>query len=200
MAQSLIYKNAYAYELAMLILYGRHYFSRYRVIADLIPSGASVLDVCCGPALLYERFLKTKSVRYVGLDLNERFIKRLNRRGGLGEVWDVRRETPLPCADYVIMQASLYHFLPDASSVFERMLAAARKQVIIAEPIRNLTQSKMRFFASLSEVLTDPGVGRQPLRFTEQSLDRFFASYGTLPQQSFLVHGGREKVYVCSKS
>ena len=33
----------------MLALYGRHYGARYRAVADLIPDGSSVLDLCCGP-------------------------------------------------------------------------------------------------------------------------------------------------------
>src|SRR5713101_4008912 len=131
MATSLIYKNTSMYELAMLLLYGRHYPSRYRAIADLIPSGSSVLDLCCGPALLYHRCLRAKSIQYTGLDLNAKFIDRLIRWGGCGQIWDLRSEEPLPSADYVIMQASLYHFLPDASPVVNRMLRAARKQVII---------------------------------------------------------------------
>ena len=30
----------------MVMLYGRHYFARYQVIADLIPARSSVLDLC----------------------------------------------------------------------------------------------------------------------------------------------------------
>src|SRR5215211_4230426 len=122
----------------MLVLYGRHYPSRYRAIADLIPSGSSVVDLCCGPALLFNRYLRNKGVRYTGLDLNAGFIDGLVRNGASGMVWDLRKDDPLPEADYVLMQASLYHFLPDAAPIVERMLEAARRKVIIAEPIRNL--------------------------------------------------------------
>ena len=129
MSESFIYKSSSVYELAMLLLYGRHYASRYRAIAELIPAGSNVVDLCCGPALLYHRYLRAKSVQYTGLDINRAFIDRLTERGGSGQVWDLRSEEPLPPADYVIMQASLYHFLPDASPVVDRMLEAARKRV-----------------------------------------------------------------------
>jgi ubiquinone/menaquinone biosynthesis C-methylase UbiE len=82
MATSLIYRSASLYELAMLLLYGRHYTSRYRAIAELVPVGSSVLDLCCGPALLYHRYLRTKDVQYTGLDINANFIARLLRRTG----------------------------------------------------------------------------------------------------------------------
>lgn len=196
MATSLIYKSASVYELAMLLLYGRHYTSRYRAIAELIPAGSSVLDLCCGPALLYHRYLRAKAVQYTGLDINANFIFGLIRRGGSGQVWDLRSEEALPPADYVIMQASLYHFLPDASRVVERMLQAARKRVIIAEPIRNLATGDSLLLSLLGRLFTNPGVGEHSLRFTEASLADFFSGYASRVDESFTIAGGRERVYV----
>ena len=180
----------------MLLLYGRHYPSRYRAIAELIPPGSSVLDLCCGPALLYQRYLRKKSIQYTGLDLNRRFIDRLNRQGGCGKVWDLRSDQPLPPADYVIMQASLYHFLSDASAIVDRMLQTARRQVIIAEPIRNLATSKSRLLSLLGRISTNPGSGEQHLRFDESTLAEFFSAYSSHIVQSFTIAGGREKVYL----
>lgn len=196
MATSLIYKSASLYELAMRLLYGRHYSARYQVLADLIPTGSNVLDVCSGPAFLFSRYLRAKSVQYTGLDINQAFIDRLIKRGGSGRVWDVRTEDPLPAADCVIMQASLYHFLPDATRVVDRMLKAARRQVIIAEPIRNVATSDSRLFSRLGRISTDPGTGEQLLRFTEASLADFFSAYASDVVQSFKIAGDREKVYV----
>jgi SAM-dependent methyltransferase len=180
----------------MVLLYGRHYTSRYRAIAELIPAASSVLDLCCGPALLYHRYLRSKAVQYTGLDINANFIARLIRRGGGGQVWDLRSEEALPSADYVIMQASLYHFLPDASQVVDRMLQAARKRVIIAEPIRNLATSDSRLLSLLGRLFTNPGVGEHSLRFTEASLADFFSGYASRVVESFSIAGGREQVYV----
>ena len=63
MSATVVYKSPLLYEAVMLALYGRHYFARYRAIADLIPAGSSVLDLCCGPAILYSRYLRNKNVR-----------------------------------------------------------------------------------------------------------------------------------------
>lgn len=180
----------------MLILYGRHYFTRYRVLADLIPPHASILDLCCGPGILYQRYLRKKDVTYTGLDINEGFIARVNQMGSHGLVWDLREDKPLPRADYVIMQASLYHFLPDPTSVAERMLKAAVKGVIIAEPIRNWSSGKTPFLGSLAQRFSDPGTGEQQMRFNEQTLDSFFARYSAHNLRTFVVPGGREKVYI----
>ena len=196
MAATALYKSAFLYEALMVLLYGRHYADRYRAIADLIPAESSVLDLCCGPAVLYRRYLRHKSIRYTGLDLSRTFIQRLNRQGAHGEVWDLQQETDLPPADYVIMQASLYQFLPDPKPVIDRMLRAARSQVILAEPVRNITSSKIAPLAFLGRHFTDPGDGQSAHRFTEESLDRFFSRYASRLHKSFSIPGGREKVFV----
>jgi len=140
-----------------------------------------------------------EAVQYTGLDINANFIARLIRRGGSGQVWDLRSDKALPSADYVIMQASLYHFLPDASQVLDRMLQAARKRVIIAEPIRNLATSDSQLLSLLGRLFTNPGVGEHNLRFTEASLADFFSGYASHVVESFSIAGGREHVYVLSK-
>jgi hypothetical protein len=143
---------------------------------------------------LYRRYLRNKNIRYRGLDINPKFIRYLTKRGIAGEVWDLRNDRALPQADYVIMQASLYHFLPVASAIVDRMLTAATRQVIIAEPVRNLANAKAKMVRHLARLLTDPGLGPQGSRFSEGSLDELAARYTTRLQASFLTAGGREKI------
>ncbi|HEY8746744.1 MAG TPA: class I SAM-dependent methyltransferase [Tepidisphaeraceae bacterium] len=200
MSTSLIYRSPAVYEAVMLALYGRFYHARSRTIAALVPDGAQVLELCCGPANLYRRHLKQKSVSYHGLDINPGFIKHLIKLGATGQVADLQLLQTLPPADYVIMQASLYHFLPDPSSIVDRMLNAARKQVIIAEPIRNLSSSGIPILSKLARRHTDPGSGAHQQRFTPDSLDQFFSRYANKVARSFLIPGGREKVYVLATS
>lgn len=196
MAESLVYRNSWIYELAMIALYGRHYAARYRAIADLIPAGSSVLDLCCGPGILHSRYLRGKAVAYTGLDINPRFVARVRRHGGQGLVWDLHADRPLPSADSVVMQASLYQFLPDPAPVVRRMLQAAQERVIIAEPIRNLSDSRFRMLAAFAGRQADAGLGVRPRRFTEETLDAFFNDLSQPPIRTFLIPGGREKVYV----
>jgi SAM-dependent methyltransferase len=200
MGTSLVYQSAAIYELVMLGLYGRHYPARYRALAEMIPANASVLDVCCGPGILFERHLRRKGVDYLGLDINPRFVERVRRRGGGAMLWDLHRDEPLPTADYVTMQASLYQFLPDAAPIVERMCHAARECLIIAEPIRNLADSAWPWLATMAQRSTDPGLGSRPRRFTEATLDDLFRSLRMPLSRSFLIPGGREKVYVLDKA
>jgi SAM-dependent methyltransferase len=199
MKTNLVYRSPFLYEMVMLGLYGRHYGARYRAVGALIPAGASVLDVCCGPGVLYHRHLREKGVRYTGLDANPGFVARVIQRGGQGEVRRVRGDEALPLADFVVMQGSLYQFLPDAAPIVEQMLRAARRQVIIAEPVRNLASSKVGWVAALARRSTNLGAADKTYRFTEQTLEAFFTPYRSQLVESFLIPGGRDKVYVLGK-
>lgn len=198
MTRSLIYSASPIYEGVMRLLYGCWYEERFRSLAELIAEGSSVLDVCCGPGTLYHRYLKAKRVHYIGLDINRHFIERLSAGGATGIVWDLNETRPLPRAEYVVIQSSLYHFLPDPSLIIERMIAAAEKQVLIAEPIRNVADSRIFLFAFLARKLTNPGTGDQPSRFNEVRLDALMEPYRQRGHaiRSRLIAGGREKLYI----
>lgn len=196
MAPSLIYRYSWIYELIMMLLYRRQYGVRRQVIADILTDGSSVLDLCCGPALFYKRFMKPRGIRYTGVDINSRFIVELKAVGAGGEVIDLRQDCNLPPLDYVIMHASLYHFLPDSDRIFRKMLKAANEYVIISEPIRNLASRDSKLLRFIVAHMTNPGYGQQADRFDEESLDRFFSSYQDRLVDSFIAAGGREKVYV----
>lgn len=182
----------------MRVLYRRGYDDRFRALADLIPNGCSVLDVCCGPGTLFRRYLRQKGVRYTGLDINPRFVERVLASGADGLVWNVEETRPLPRAEYIIMQASLYHFLPRPLLLVERLMTAAEKQVLLAEPIRNMASSGMPVLALLARKLSNPGTGEQPHRFDEARLDELMEPFRNRGQllHAALIAGGREKLYV----
>jgi hypothetical protein len=202
MTTSLIYRSAAAYELVMRALYGRHYQARLDVIADQVRPGATVLELCPGPGALYEHRLRGRVGAYTGIDVNPGFVRRLRRLGADAQQLELRADRELPEADIVIMQASLYHFIPEAAAIIERMLAASRERVIIAEPIRNLTNSRLAFVARLGQRGTDPGTGRgdpqagHTQRFTEATLDQLMGGYRDRTLNAFTIPGSREKVFV----
>jgi SAM-dependent methyltransferase len=194
---SVIYRSATGYELLMRALYGRHYADRMRAVADQVPAEATVLELCCGPGTLYTRHLHDRASGYIGLDVNRTFVSRLRSRGVDARVMDLADPgLPLPGADVAIIQASLYHFLPDAGSIVDRMLAAATERVVVAEPIRNLSSSRLPGIGLLGRRAADPGVGGHDQRFTEASLDQLMEAYAERVRSAFLIPGGREKIYV----
>lgn len=196
MARSLIYERPWVYRLLMRLLYGRHHNARFRAVADWIPAGAQVLELCCGPGELFEQQLRAKNVAYTGLDINRPFLARVARRGGEALEWDLADDRPLPAADVVVMQASLYQFLPDPAPLVRRMLAAARRRVVIAEPIRNLSDAGIPLLSAYAREHTDAGLGLRASRYNEATLDAFIRGLDVPIAASFLVDGGREKVYV----
>jgi SAM-dependent methyltransferase len=194
---SLIYRSSRGYELLMRALYGRHYEDRMRVVAERIRPGASVLELCCGPGTLYLRHLRGRAGAYPGLDVNAGFVEKLRRRGVDARQVDLASDdAPLPGADVVLIQASLYHFLPDAERIVGRMLAAAHERVIVSEPIRNLSSSEAPLIGRLGQGAADPGVGGPEHRFHEETLDRLMDRYAPRVITAALIPGGREKVYV----
>lgn len=197
MSTSFVYRSASGYELLMRALYGRHYGDRMRVVAEQVPERSSVLELCCGPGTLYLRHLRGRAGGYIGLDVNDGFVERLRRRGVDARRLDLGAGGgALPDADVVVMQASLYHFLPDAERVVDRMLTAAQDRVIVSEPIRNLASSRLPVVGMLGRQAADPGVGGHGGRFTEATLDQLMARYRERVLSAFLIPGGREKVYV----
>ena len=185
----------------MRVLYGRHYHDRMRTVAEQVPDGASVLELCCGPGTMYLRHLRGRTGGYVGIDVNAGYVERLRRRGIDARRLDLASgEEPLPGADVVILQASLYHFLPRPERIIDRMLAAARDRVIVSEPVRNLASSELPVITRLGRRAADPGVGGHAQRFTEATLQALMAGYRERILRSFPIPGGREWVYVLSAS
>ncbi|MHB8695144.1 MAG: class I SAM-dependent methyltransferase [Solirubrobacteraceae bacterium] len=194
----------------MRLLYGMHYGARMRVVAEQVPAGASVLELCCGPGTLYRRRLRARTSSYVGLDVNQRFVRMLVARGVDARVCDLAavavNGAALPRADVVIMQASLYHFLPDARGILERMLAAADDCVIVSEPVRNLSASGIPLVGAIGRRAADPGVGADAgtggtgragaERFTAASLEALMGLYESRIRRRLEIPGGREHVYV----
>ena len=181
----------------MRALYGRHYAARMSAVAEQVRVGSSVLELCCGPGTLYLRYLRARTSGYIGLDVNRGFVARLRRAGVDARSLDLADvKVSLPTAEVVIMQASLYHFLPNAAQIVDRMLDAAAQRVIISEPVRNLASSDHRWVGALGRRAADPGVGGHAARFTEATLDELMSRWSGRVLASFHVPGGRERVYV----
>lgn len=195
--ESLIYRSAWGYGLTMRVLYGRYYGARDAAVAAHVPDGASVLELCCGPARMYLRELRGRTRSYVGLDANAGFVERLRRRGVDARRADVAT-AELPRADVVVMQASLYHFLPQeqAAAMIERMRAAALQRVVISEPVRNLASSRVGAVARLAAGGTATAGGAHAERFDAASLRALMARFGPAVVDDAPAPGGREHVYV----
>ena len=173
--RSPIYWTGHGYDLTMRLLYAGQYRATYAAVADRIPSGASVVDVCCGTARLYQDHLRQRGCDYLGLDFNGDFVMHARRRGADVRWFNLLTE-PIPTADYVVMCSSLYHFGADIDAIVGKMRDAARHAVIVSEPVRNLADAPI--IGGLAAALTNPGVGSYATRFDLASFSALAARHG----------------------
>jgi hypothetical protein len=154
-----------------------------------------VFEACAGDGYLYRRYLAPRGVRYRGGDINPAFLAHAARRRIPMAAFDLRRDE-VPRADVVLLHASLYQFMPEHRRVVDKLLGAARRSLIISEPVKNLSSAGFGPVAWLARRSANPGDGDKPARFDEPSLDAFFAeNYADRVERSLLIPGGREKIY-----
>ncbi len=191
-----IYWHPLLYHLLMRLLYGKGFLDRYAALAQRIPDGASVLELCAGDCLLYRKFLFRKRITYLATDINSVFIAAAQRRGISMARLDAARD-PLPVTDIIVMQASLYQFIPHHKEIVDKMLASGRTSVILAEPVKNLSDSKNPIIAWLARHNANPGSGTKPARFNLNTLAAFIAAHyqGKL-LETRMIAGGREMLVV----
>jgi len=190
---SLVYQSKIIYTLLMKCLYGHHYLGRYRAIAEKIPRGTSVTDVCSGDSALYTRYLKGKN-KYTGIDMNP--LTTFNTHWAKVIKGNIVTEA-IPKADYIVMQGSLYQFMPKHKTIIDKMLKSSNKKVIISEPIINLSNSNIGFISTITKKVANPGSGQKIERFTKRSFIDFFKSdFRNIIEEISLISGGREMMVV----
>ena len=190
----LIYRHGGLYHRAMARLYRGAYRERFEAIAREVPEGAQVLDVCCGDAHLFDAYLRHKTTSYTGLDIAPALVARARSRGMDVRVCDIELMDLPAQADTVILQGSLYQFMPGHDAVLRKLLAAARDRVILTEAVSNWSGGHSALKNRLARALTNPGTGPKTERFTPESLDAFMKTCKVLKKES--ICGGREMLYV----
>jgi len=126
----LIYKFPWLYERVMKLLHGADLDGRYRKIAEFIGKG-TVLDIGCGTGLL-AAYLKPR-VKYIGIDLNERFLKYAHKKGLDVFKINVLDVKAYPPADYYVICDLLHHINPKHQTLLKE-LCALGGTLIVCEP------------------------------------------------------------------
>lgn len=194
---SILYKNSWFYHTMLAGAYGRRRWDRFRAVAEWIPEAASVVDVCSGDGTLAEHL--PPSVNYRGLDRSPAMIRAGQKRGRRIESFNLRTD-PLPEADVVVCQISLYQFHPDTETTVARMFAAASQRLIITESVRSLAQSAFPPLAVLGDwALRVEGMDDSRFRHTPESLEELFRPYGSQLRHQGPINGGRDWLFVLEK-
>ena len=168
--RSPVYWSCGIYDITMKLLMGSAYDDYCAALAAYIEPGSSVVDLCAGSARL-ERHLRDKNCEYLALDFNSTFVMGTRNRGIRARFHNVLSDS-IPDADYVVMSASMYHFNahPD---VLPRMCSAARRAVVIAEPVHNISNHAFKPLAKFCNWLTNPGVGDYQFRYSPEEFRAF---------------------------
>ncbi|MDP8242969.1 MAG: class I SAM-dependent methyltransferase [Candidatus Hinthialibacter antarcticus] len=194
--RSPIYWHPFLYELSIRLLYGRRYHERYHAVATWVQPGESVTDVCAGDCAVFRYALQEKNIRYLACDLNHTFLQWAQRRNIQTQSLNVL-EDEIPAADCIIMMGSLCQFIPNEKAVIEKMIASARRCVILTEPVRNWSNSEWAIVRWLGRFASRLDSGEAPLRFTQSTLTPVLKAYGFQTIQP--IAGGREVLAVLHK-
>ena len=184
----------------MRLLYGRHFSARYESISQEIPANAQVIDICAGDCYLYLKYLKKKSVDYLGLDISSRLVAWARQKGVKAQVFDLWEQDP-PQGEILVMQASLYQFFPDEKRILDRILERASSKVILSEPVRNLSAGGNKLIYQISKLITRPDSSShqyQGRRFSYAELLSLIQRYPSLDHQES-IPGGKELMAVFCK-
>ena len=188
-----VYWHPAVYQLAMRRLYGAAGFAeRYRAVAQQVPPGADVVDLCAGDGLL--RHHLPPGTPYLAVDMNTTVLRALQKDGVPTMTADLRRTVPR--GDCIIMMASLYHFAPDQAAMVRRCLDAAGRRLILTEPVENVTASRNPLIARLSGWISDPGDGSSHQRLGPADLEKLLEEV----PGGRVVHRAREWVLVWDKA
>lgn len=193
--KSPIYWHPSIYHFAIRTLYGKDFDTRYRALAELIPENSQVVELCMGDAYLYRNYLQRKNVQYLGLDINHVFVRSASKKNIAAKVHNHLTDE-FPAAEIIVMQGSLYQFIPDEKKIIGKMLHSAGKKALISEPVRNRAHSKNRIIRIVSQYGVDPGTGKKTERFSEQSLLECFSSFSEF---KMTVKAGKEIIGVFEK-
>tara|TARA_B100000315_G_C14464307_1_gene535232 strand:- start:684 stop:1055 length:372 start_codon:yes stop_codon:yes gene_type:complete len=91
----------------------------------------------------------------------------------------------IPSGDYVVMCSSLYHFQNVEDDIFDKLIAAACKAVIISEPVKHISNQLFSLFKPLANYLSNPGFGEYHYRYNLQYFKAFAKRHGA---SQFISH------------
>jgi hypothetical protein len=175
--QSPIYWHPLLYSAAMKLSYGKKFEERYKALDKHIPAGCNLLELCMGDAYFYLKYLAKKKVNYSCADINPVFVNAAKQKGLRSTLLDASFDEIQP-SDFILMQASLYHFIPNQKEVIKKMIAAAGKQIIFSESVDNLSNSSSGLKSYLGEQLSKAKSGQSRIKFTGETLKETFAPFG----------------------
>lgn len=195
--KSITYWHPLIYSLLIKLSFKTSYQKRYEVISNLINTNSSVVDICCGDCKVFD-YLKDKKIDYLGLDFNSYFVKNAKKRRINAREFNIHKDE-IPKSEYILIQASLYQFIPKHDKILQKLFDAATKYLVISEPIVNYGNSKSKIISCISKILNNPGDGVKPYRFTLDTLKRALEPFKKNIVKEFLISNNMEYLVLIKK-
>lgn len=196
--RSPIYWHPYLYQQTIKLLYGKYYKIRYEKLCDYFPENIQLLEVCAGDAFLFQNYLKEKNIHYTALEFNKIFVKSMRSKGIQAYHADLESD-PIPDSDYILMQGSLYHFIPEPQKIIEKLFNACKSKLIISESIGNVSNSSSKIISLVATMLSDAGKGQSGIKFTEESLRKAFQPFESHIEEMNVSPESKEMIIVLKK-
>jgi len=190
-----IYNHPAVYRLGMRLSYRSEYRERYSLLAEYVGRPSHVLEVCCGDLVLHGQLARRGLLRsYRGVERSPSMVALAHRQGVRVDRLDLRAAAELPRAEIVIMQASLYQFHDLAETLLPRLWNAAERQLLVAEPVRNLSSSGNPVMRWAGQLMSRTDEGPHPFRYTEQTLLQLYERCGIPITRVGRTRHGRELI------
>ncbi len=196
---SFIYQHLSIYRFVMNLLYFGGYTRRFKkIIAMLNPLlDKHVTELCFGDTHI-AKWCNENGVKYIGLDINPRFIANAKNKGYDVRLVNLRACTSIPESEVVIMMGSLYHFHDILDELFETIMSSC-KRFIISEPIVNLT-GRDNVLGRIAQVSANAGHGYEKFRFNNESLRAALEKAAKCRYQINYLIAGKDAIVEIKKS
>jgi methionine biosynthesis protein MetW len=106
---------------------------RYRIMAEVIEPGSTVLDLGCGEGMLLQYLAETRDTSGYGVDVSQEAVKLARERGIQAEVADITSWQIDQAYDYIILSEVLEH-LVNPEEVISKVHRRFRKALIVSIP------------------------------------------------------------------
>lgn len=153
----------------MNIIYLGKYNQRFKIVTDLLNprNDKTVIELCFGDTLI-AKWCKSNDIKWIGFDINEKFIKNAKLKGYSAHYKDILKLENLPQSDAVVIMGSLYQFHERLGDLVNCVMSSTSK-FIISEPISNLS-TKGNLIGYLAKKSTKAGNGNEMFRYTHDNL------------------------------
>jgi len=117
---------------------------KFQLIARLVESGSTVLDIGCGTGNLLAYLQEVRGVKAHGMEISERACEVAREKGIEVIQADVSQyDQPFPQVDYIVMSEVSEH-LPNPEAVFCRVKGRFRKRLLVDVPNTGALNERLR--------------------------------------------------------